>query len=306
MAKLTNAPSGTYTAGEAIKKLNMPATTFHHYVKIGKIKKIVPPGRSEGFYEKAYIDKMARASQLFTLQYATDSSTFEVATAEDAKGIYEVIASLWGTLNTTPIETRLSWYKSNPEIDYVIKQEGIVTGYVTLMPLRHDVIEKLMSGKMRGWDIKAEDILPFIPGTPIECYTGVAVRADVYKKERYGMRLIGGILDTMQGLAKRGINITKIYAVSDTPNGVKLSRGLGFEENPPAEGSTFNQYVLNVEKSESPFAQEYRQLLTTSKLKSNENEKASSQKVTAELTAETADNNGQSRTVKDKKQKNLV
>ncbi len=203
-----------------------------------------------------------------------DAATFAVAKPEDAQGIYEVIASLWGTLHTTPVQTRLSWYQKNPEIDHVVKQEDEVTGYVTIMPMKHEAIEKLMAGKIRGWDIKPDDILPFTPGVPLECYTGIAVKARVNKPKEYGMRLLSGILNTMRSYAKKGIVITKLYAVSDTPNGVKLSRNLGFEEEPPALGSTFNQYVLDLEKSESPFAKEYRELLAESKTKGSSKEKA--------------------------------
>jgi hypothetical protein len=261
MAKTSRAPNGLYTASEAIKKLNMAPTTFHHYVKTGKIKKIVPPGRNEGYYEKSYINKMARANELFVIQYAQDPATFSIATKDDASGIYDVTASLWGTLNTTPVETRLEWYKSNPEIDHVVKQDGIVTGYVTIMPLKHETIENLMSAKIRGWDIKKEDVLPFTPETPLECYTGIAVRTDVYKPEKYGMRLLGGIIDTLQEYARRNIIIKKFYAVSDTLEGIKLSRALGFKEFPPAPGSTFNQYILDLETAETPFIVEYRNIL---------------------------------------------
>jgi myo-inositol-1(or 4)-monophosphatase len=84
MPKQPKAPAGLYTASQAIKKLRMPATTFHNYVRAGKIKKIVPPGRSEGYYEQAYIDEMAQASELFVLQYAAEPAIFSVATPEDA------------------------------------------------------------------------------------------------------------------------------------------------------------------------------------------------------------------------------
>lgn len=265
MPKSPRAPKGLYTASEAIKRLGMAPTTFHHYVKTGKIKKITPPGRSEGFYEKAYIDQMAKASQLFAIQYATDKITFSKATPEDAQGIYEVIASLWGTLFTTPVEIRLSWYHKNPSIDYVVKKEGIVAGYITIMPLKHEIIEQLMKGKIRGWDIKADDILPFTPGIPLECYTGAAIRAGVYQPERYGMRLILGVMETMREFAREGIFIKKLYAVSDTPDGVKLSRDLGFEEEPPAPNSTFRQFTFDLETSDSPYAEEYRRILAKSK-----------------------------------------
>lgn len=261
MARQKKPASGLYTAGEAIKRLRMPQATFHHYVKIGKIKKITQPGRNEGFYEKAYIDKMAEASELFALQYALDTATFSMAIEADAQGVYDVIASLWGTLHTTPVETRLSWYRVNPEIDYVVKQDDIVVGYITIMPLKHETIEQLMRGEIRGWDIKAEDIQPFTPGTPIECYTGAAIRANTFRPERYGMRLIAGILNTFRELASRGVTITKLYAISDTLDGIRLSRGLGFEERPPAPFSTFQQFTLDLETSDSPYAQEYRKLL---------------------------------------------
>ena len=258
MARQRKPAKGLYSASEAIAKLRMPQATFHHYAKIGKIKKVTMPGKSEGFYEKAYIDQMARASELFAIQYATDQTEFVAAAPEDAQGIFEVIASLWGTLFTTPIATRLSWYQKNPAIDYVVKKEGIIAGYITIMPLKHEVIEQLMKGEIRGWDIRPDDILPFTPGEPLECYTGIAVRAGVYRPERYGMRLLMGIMEVMRDFAKQGIFIKKLYAVSDTPDGVKLSRDLGFEEKQPAEKSTFRQFILDLETSDSPYAREYR------------------------------------------------
>src|SRR5579875_3871851 len=112
MAKSSRSPSkNLYTASEAIKRLRMPPSTFHYYVKTGKIKKITPPGRKEGYYEKAYIDALARANELFLIAYAEEPATFSVATPEDVPGIYEVSASLWGELKATPVAKRLEWYK---------------------------------------------------------------------------------------------------------------------------------------------------------------------------------------------------
>jgi hypothetical protein len=52
-----------------------------------------------------------------------------------------------------------------------------------------------------------------------------------------------------------------VCAVSDTSDGIKLSRDLGFEEYPPAPGSTFKQYILDTEIVHTPFVKEYRQAL---------------------------------------------
>ena len=75
------------------------------------------------------------------------------------------------------------------------------------------------------------------------------------------MRLLSGIIDTLKEMAGRGVDIKKFHAVSDTPDGIKLSRALGFEENPPTGGSTFRRYTLNTETSEVPFVKEYREAL---------------------------------------------
>jgi hypothetical protein len=259
--KVSKAPEGYYTAKEAIKRLHMPPTTFYYYVKLGKIKKKIPYGHKEGFYEKAFIDKMAEASQLYAIEYAEDPSVFSVATAEDAPGIYDVIVSLWGTLNATTTETRLSWYQVNPEIDYVVKQEGIVVGFVNIRPLTHDAIERLMAGEIQPKDLKPSDILPFTPGVPLECEVGAAVRADVYHPKKYGMRLIAGAIETCKNFARRGIFIKRFYTQSSTPDGIRLCRGLGFEDITPLPNKMPRQFVLDTETSDSPFAQEYRDIL---------------------------------------------
>jgi hypothetical protein len=118
-----------------------------------------------------------------------------------------------------------------------------------------------MNGQIRGRDIQSNDILSFTPGVELECYVGIAVRAGMHDAKKYGMRLISGVIKVLKNLAQRGIVITKLYGVSDTPDGIRLSRGLGFEEAPPAPGSTFIQFTLDLKTSQSPFVQEYRNIL---------------------------------------------
>ena len=264
MARQKKPAKGLYTAGEAIRKLKMPQATFHHYVKTGKIKKVTMPGKTEGFYEKAYIDKMAEASELFALQYASEPATFSVATSDDVQGIYDVMVSFWGMLNVPPVKTRLSWYQVNPEFDFVVKREGIITGYITLLPLKHEPMIKLMEGEIGTKDLQPSDILPFMPGIPLECWIGTAVKPGVHRPEVYGIRLISGMLKKIKELAEKGIIIKKLYAKSETPDGIRLSQHLGFEDLTPSPTKLPRQFVLNLETSDSPYAQEYREALKSS------------------------------------------
>jgi hypothetical protein len=104
-------------------------------------------------------------------------------------------------------------------------------------------------------------MIAFTLGVELECYVGAAVRAGIHDSKKYGMRLISGAIRVLKDFARRGITIKKLYGVSDTPDGIRLSRGLGFEETPPAPGSTFLQFTLDLETSQSPFVQEYRKIL---------------------------------------------
>lgn len=267
--KKSIAPEGLYTAREAINRLHMPPATFHNYVKEGKLKKIMPLGRSEGYYEKAYIDRMAEAKELLAIQYASDSSIFSKATKEDMQGIYDVMVSLWGTLNVTPVETRISWMSVNPDMDYVVKKEGIVVGYVTIKPYKNGIMDKIISGEMLAKDVNPTDILPFTPGIPLECLVGTAVRAGVYQPEKYGMRLIAGAIKVLKDLAKKGVIISKLYANSETPDGIKLCHELGFKDITLASNKTPRRFLLDFTTSEEPLVQEYQKILEQVKEKDN-------------------------------------
>ena len=149
-ANRKKAPSANlYTRSEAILKLGLPKSTFHDYVTTGRIKKIVPPGKREGYYLKKEIDALANATHLFLLQYTSEPTTFSLAKDEDIEGIYQVAESLWGKNGTTPIELRKSWYKVNPLMDYVVKKQDIVVGYLSVTPLSEEALKLTLCRKKK-------------------------------------------------------------------------------------------------------------------------------------------------------------
>ncbi len=103
MAKTGKALKGFYSATEVMKKLGIASSTLYHYVETGKIKRVVPPDKRDGYYLKTEIDKMVRAKELFMLQYATDSSLFEKAQEEDIAGITDLCIELF----TAPAAPRM-------------------------------------------------------------------------------------------------------------------------------------------------------------------------------------------------------
>src|SRR5438552_547176 len=68
MVKRSKATKGYYTASQAMSRLGIGNSTFYHFVKVGKIRKIVLPYRKEGYYSQEDIDKLAK-------EYETPSQT---------------------------------------------------------------------------------------------------------------------------------------------------------------------------------------------------------------------------------------
>jgi hypothetical protein len=162
------------------------------------------------------------------------------------------------------VETRLGWYQSNPDIDYVVKQEGAVAGYVSLMPLKHDTIAQLLSGEKRGWEVTPDELLPFTPGVLLECFAmALGVRAGLRKAEKYGMRLLSGAIHVLGEFATKGIIIDKLYATTNSPDGIKACRDLGFEEIDPNPETARKRFLLDPITSNSILLQEYRQVTGT-------------------------------------------
>ncbi len=98
----------------------MPRSTFFNFVKIGKIKKVIPEGYTEGYYPKSVIDKMALEKEIFSLLYASDTSVFRKAEEKDVQGIHNLSLSIFGTNVAPDYENRLAPYLKNPDIYYIV------------------------------------------------------------------------------------------------------------------------------------------------------------------------------------------
>ncbi|MEO7022018.1 MAG: helix-turn-helix domain-containing protein [Ktedonobacteraceae bacterium] len=266
MAKTAKAPSGFYTASDVMKKLGIPSSTLYEYAKIGKIKKVVPPGRKEGYYPKADIDKMFRAKEAFILQYAADATLFEKAQEEDIEGITDLCVELFGKHGTANYETRLAQYHANPDIFYILKQEEIIVGYVGLFPLKHDAIEAIMSGldedRFRTGILAPANIIPFKTGEAKELFLTIGAKQDVKKSTIYGSRILSGAIEVLEHLARKGVIVENLYATSRTRDGIKLCKGLGFHQTiPTEEEDNLLRFKLDLTTTTSPLLKRYQRIV---------------------------------------------
>jgi len=272
MTKRATAPSGFYTASDVMKILEIGNSTLYHYVNIGKIKKVVPPGRKEGYYPKSEVDKMARAKELFLLLYSSDSSVFRKAEEEDIQGIFEVCTSLWG--NRTPsYKAQLNSFKQNNSIYYIVEKGGIIIGFLGIIPFIKDILDEIMKAEQNDFYLRYQEILempdsilPLIPGKPIYSLSlDLQVKKGTPREEIYGMRLIQGCIEILGELAKQNIIIEKLHASSRAPHAIQLCRDAGFTELPPLPGSPRKRFELDLATTKSPFARDYQKILAQKK-----------------------------------------
>jgi hypothetical protein len=285
MPKTLKAPSGFYTAKEAMEKLRLTKGTFHNQVKSGKIKKHTPPNRKEGYYDKKEIDKMAQANALFTLIHSIEPITFEkVTTEEDLRGIVDLCIAIYGQGGTPSYDARLEIWQKNPGVYYIVKQEGIVVGYISLIWFDEEAINTLMGPTPKQTTISSagtgiysitgpEHILPFTPNKPIDhLFISMGVRPGLSNTEQrdYGFKLLRGIAEVLTNFAYQKMPVKFLYATSDRGEGIRLARKLGMKETKhPNDPLIRFELDLN-EITNHPVLQHYREVLESMKAKENQ------------------------------------
>ncbi len=276
MVKVSKAPSGFYTANEAMQRLNMSKGTFFYHVRTGKITRKMHPTKKEGYYDKKEIDKIAIENALFTLIHSTEPNTFSrVETEEDIRGIVDVCIAIYGQGGTPSYDARREIWQKNPEVYYITRQEGIVTGYISMIWFDQEAINTLMGPTPKQPRITSagsgvysvtgpEHVLPFTDGKPIDhLFISLGVRpglASIEQRE-YAFRLLRGAQEVLLNFASRGMPVRMLYATSEKGDGVRLARKLGMKEikypNDP-----ILRFELDVEASEHPLLKPYKDALS--------------------------------------------
>ena len=264
MAKRAVAPKGFYTAKDVMRVLGIANSTLYHYVDTGKLKKVVPPDRKEGYYLKSEVDKMARAKDLFLLQYSDAPKTYERASSEDdIRGIYDLCVAAFGINNTPPLEERLEEWRQLPETYYVVKLDNIVVGYISLLWITDEALADLMTQRKHQTSLTVDVMNHFVTGQPIDhLFISLAVLPGLTNEQqhRYGFILLRDTEQILEDFAKRGMIVKKLYAVSRTTSGIKLARDLGMKETRYPNDPVL-RFELDMENATSPLALEYRKIL---------------------------------------------
>ncbi|HJT54857.1 MAG TPA: helix-turn-helix domain-containing protein [Ktedonobacteraceae bacterium] len=253
-----------YTAAQVKEKLGITQGTLYNYVRNGTLKPVTPPGKRQGVYSRKEVDQLAHELRAFMATRQKSASIFARATAQDVSDCAKLSDDFFSGLHFD-VEKQIAWMKKNPDICYVVKDEGKVVGYVLMLPLAPQKIERFLRGEESSLDLETEDIEEFIPGKPVHIYMAsivVTSKGSLFERRTYGARLVGGLFKVLIDLGKRGIILKTIAARSSKPDGIRLLRGIGFTEL--LSNTDRKNFVIDVGKSGIKEIVEYKQALKES------------------------------------------
>ena len=278
MPKRSKMSSGFCTGVEAAQRLGMPTTTFYDQIRKGhlKLEKVVPPGdrrSKEGYFLREEVEKLAQARELFTLLYSVEKAEFSRAQAEeDVRGIVDMCIAIYGIGGTPSYETRLEIWRKNPLAYYVLKQEGIVVGYTSLLWFNQQALEHLMGPTKKpsitsspaGSGVYSitgpENIITPIPGQPIDSlFISLGVRPGMSNRQQreYGFHVIRGTIETIADFYHEGMPVRKLLATSERQDGIILGRKLGMREI-RYPGDPLLRFELDLEHADTRIARAMR------------------------------------------------
>ena len=251
-----------YTSREAQQQLGIHVGAFYYLIQTGKIKRLTPTGKKQGFYSKHQIERLAKERLMCMTGEEEPGTTFMKATLDDIHEEYELATLMLNGSVGYGIPVYEAWLRKNPETNFIVRDQGRLVAFMHVLPVKQEIIKRWMKGEIREWEISAEDVLPYTPRSPVECIIMCMVTTpdvDKRKRRQYGVRLMRGYLHFLHDLAEQDITITRFYAIGATPGGIAILRQAKFEER----GHVGKRVVfeLNPLTSDIRIAKAYRAVL---------------------------------------------
>ncbi len=249
-----------YTAEEAMKKLDLPKSTFHYLVRKGEINKIVLPLRKQAVYSRQEIDSLAREKEqmLADMNSTPERFTFVVPNHNDLLQLLELEKACFHEETIIPASTIEQRLHFNPENIHVLKdtKANQVVGSITMSPIKQEILEKLINLEIDETQVKVDEYLPFIQNEPLDCYVVSIIAKPCIGEEYYASRLLLATVNYLIELLDKGVYIRRLYTVATTEAGEQLAKSLHFtslKTDWQGELEEFrHSYFLDMENTDSP------------------------------------------------------
>lgn len=222
-----------YTAREVQQHLSLSLGAFYYLVDTGKINRLLPPGKTRGFYSKHQIERLSQERLMSLVGEIEPDITCRLATLDDLEEEYELATLMLNGSGRYGMPTYQAWLAKNPETNFIVRDHGRLVAFMHVLPVKQKTLQGWMNGEVREWEISAEDVLPYSPRSSVECIImSMVTTSDVEQQKRrhYGRCLIRGFLHFLYDLTGKHVAITRFYAASASQEATAMLRHAGFEE----------------------------------------------------------------------------
>ena len=249
-----------YTAAQVKTILGITDGMLYNYIDNGALQRVIPPGKKQGVYRRDQVNQLARDLKVFIVTRSEGKTLFEKATKEDVPACIQIGTASYPNIQqpVTSLETRLAWFNKNPDMYYIVRHGEEIVGYTTIIPMKEEKIKAILENKEYLADVKPEDIEEFAPGKELYVYIStMRTKPGISKTEKraYGVRLIGGLITTIMEMIKRGVNIKTLYSRSETVDGIRVLKHMGFTEIPST--TYYKNYMLRIEEEGKQLWEKY-------------------------------------------------
>jgi hypothetical protein len=262
------------TFSEAIEALgNIAPSSFKALVDNEKIRKVVPPGKTQGKYVAEDVYKLAEERKPFQFAERSrkssprksyrDNKSHVGATdwASDGDLPYMLAYDLemYGLENTVDIKITHEWWRKNPYMARLLfnaDDRREIWGGITIMPMKEETIMRILTDEMTEKDIRPKHILTYEHG---QKYVGYVASATVKKEYATHFReLLQSVFDFACSQYPE-VQITKLYAYASSPEGWDLIKRLFFT---PRRDINRNAFELDIfERNPSPYLKAFQDCL---------------------------------------------
>lgn len=250
-------PTGYCNAKHAQELLEVSNTMFYEYVSKGWIR-TRPRGKKYSVYNLADIEAL-RGKRTPLHHPHHPPGIFVNAAPEDVDESSQLVYELFGTYPN--VSRRTGWVMRNPDVCSLVKAAGKIQGVSFELPLSMEKIETILDSKITP-NIYPEEVQVYEPGQHYTMYImGLGVRPSASRRDRrlWAARLISGIMHKIVDLGKRGVIIDSIWSRSDTREGIRTLKGIGFTEVEPRAG--YRVFKIDVPMSGIPIILDYKSAL---------------------------------------------
>jgi hypothetical protein len=251
---------------------NMSPSSFKVIVDNKKIRKVVPPGKTQGKYVAEDVYKLAEELKPFLdagkqqsspkTNYKNNPSHKTATDWAQARDLPYMLAydyEMYGPENTVDISITHKWWEKNPYMARILfdaNDRRNILGGIIIMPMKEETIIRLLKNEITERDITADDILIYEPGKKYIGYVGSATVKKEYSAHFKG--LLQSVLDFACELYP-DVQITKLYAYASSGEGWDLIKRLFFT---PRKDLADNAFELDLfERNPSRYLKSFHNCL---------------------------------------------